>query len=134
MSNVEQIQKMAQVVQEFAKTAESPFQTPGEFHAKFFSYMYDNDEQSITDGAKIFIVALRDVMFEHIDKGRIFDPEDFNSKYDAMSSDWIALMMEVLKLLPKDNDILDSMFYPAMLPEFFERTLAYCGLQYLVGQ
>lgn len=129
MSNTKQIQKMATVIEAFAKTSEEPFQDPGKFHTKFFDYMYSKANE---DGT-VFIMALRDVIFAHADKNRIFDPEDFNSKYDAMVSDWMALMVEVKKLVPKENDILDSMFYPAMLPEFFERTLAYCGFQYLTG-
>lgn len=129
MSNTEQIQKMAMTIEAFAKTSGEPFQDPGKFHTKFFDYMYSNANE---DGT-VFIMALRDVIFAHADKNRIFDPEDFNGKYDAMASDWMALIVEVKKLVPKENDILDSMFYPSMLPEFFERTLAYCGFQYLTG-
>ena len=126
MSNTEQIQKMAKVVEAFGKTSETPFQNPGEFHTKFFDYMYNNANE---DGT-VFIMALRDVIFAHVDS---FDQEDFNSKYDVMRYEWVSLMAEVKKLVPKENDILDSMFYPSMLPEFFERTLAYCGFQYLTG-
>lgn len=129
MSNTEQIQKMAMTIEAFAKTSEEPFQDPGKFHTKFFDYMYSNANE---DGT-VFIMALRDVIFAHVDKNRVFDPEDFNGKYDEMASDWMSLIVEVKKLVPKENDILDSMFYPSMLPEFFERTLAYCGFQYLTG-
>ena len=130
MANADQIQKMAKVVAEFAKTSEVPFQNPGEFHTKFFGHMYDQS----TEDNKAFIIAIRDVIFAHITPRMVSDPGEFHSKYDAMVAEWVSLMAEIkVMLLPMNNDILDSMFYPAMLPRFFERTLACCGFQYLTG-
>lgn len=129
MSNTEQIQKMATVIEAFAKTSEVPFQNPGEFHAKFFDYMYSNANE---DGT-VFIIALRDVIFANVNPRTLPDVEKLHSTYDSMISDWERLMADVRASLPTVDDVLDSMFYPMMLPKFFERTLCYCGIQYLVG-
>ena len=134
MANADQIQSIAKVVSEFAKTSEVPFQNPGEFHAKFFDYIsVDRPDQTTEDG-RVLIIALRDVIFARIDRRALQDPKILQENYDAMVSDWSCLMVDVEMSLPTENDdILDSMFYPAMLPKFFERTLVYCGFQYLVG-
>ena len=134
MANADQIQSIAKVVSEFAKTSEVPFQNPGEFHAKFFEYISGDRPDQTTEDGRVFIVALRDVIFAHVNPRALPDPANLQAKYDAMISDWEHLMVDVELSLPTENDdILDSMFYPAMLPKFFERTLVYCGFQYLVG-
>ena len=134
MANADQIQSIAKVVSEFAKTSEVPFQNPGEFHAKFFDYISGDRPDQTTEDGRVFIVALRDVIFAHVNPRALPDSENLHPKYDAMISDWEHLMVDVEMSLPTENDdILDSMFYPAMLPKFFERTLVYCGFQYLVG-
>lgn len=134
MANADQIQTIAKVVSEFAKTSEVPFQNPGEFHAKFFEYISGDRPDQTTEDGRVFIVALRDVIFAHVNPRALPDPANLQAKYDAMISDWEHLMVDVELSLPTENDdILDSMFYPAMLPKFFERTLVYCGFQYLVG-
>ena len=134
MANADQIQTIAKVVSEFAKTSEVPFQNPGEFHAKFFEHISGDRPDQTTEDGRVFIVALRDVIFPHIDRRALQDPKILQENYDAMISDWECLMVDVEMSLPTENDdILDSMFYPAMLPKFFERTLVYCGFQYLVG-
>ena len=133
MANADQIQSIAQVVSEFAKTSDTPFTNPGEFHSKFFDYISGDQPDQTTEGGRVFIVALRDVIFSRIDPRNLSAPASIHSQYDAMVSDWERLMVEVRSLLPTENDILDSMFYPMMLPKFFERTLVYCGFQYLIG-
>ena len=133
MANADQIQSIAKVVSEFAKTSDTPFQNPGEFHAKFFDYISGDQPDQTTEDGRVFIVALRDVIFSRIDPRNLSAPASTHSQYDAMISDWERLMVEVKTSLPTTDDILDSMFYPAMLPKFFERTLVYCGFQYLVG-
>ena len=134
MANADLIQSIAKVVSEFAKTSEAPFQNPGEFHAKFFEYISGDRPDQTTEDGRVFIVALRDLIFTHIDRRALQDPKILQENYDAMVSDWSCLMVDVEMSLPTENDdILDSMFYPAMLPKFFERTLVYCGFQYLVG-
>ena len=134
MANADQIQSIAKVVSEFAKTSEVPFQNPGEFHAKFFEYVSGDRPDQTTEDGRALIVALRDVIFAHINPRALPDSANLQAKYDAMISDWEHLMVDVEMSLPTENDdILDSMFYPAMLPKFFERTLVYCGFQYLVG-
>ena len=134
MANADQIQSIAKVVSEFAKTSEVPFQNPGEFHAKFFEYVSGDRPDQTTEDGRALIVALRDVIFAHVNPRALPDSANLHTKYDAMVSDWEHLMVDVEMSLPtEDDDILDSMFYPAMLPKFFERTLVYCGFQYLVG-
>ena len=134
MANADQIQSIAKVVSEFAKTSEVPFQNPGEFHAKFFEYVSGDRPDQTTEDGRALIVALRDVIFAHVNPRALPDAANLHAKYDAMISDWEHLMVDVEMSLPTENDdILDSMFYPAMLPKFFERTLVYCGFQYLVG-
>lgn len=134
MANTDLIQSIAKVVSEFAKTSEVPFQNPGEFHAKFFEYISGDRPDQTTEDGRVFIVALRDLIFTRIDRRALQDPKILQENYDAMVSDWSCLMVDVEMSLPTENDdILDSMFYPAMLPKFFERTLVYCGFQYLVG-
>lgn len=133
MANADQIQSIAKVVSEFAKTSEVPFQNPGEFHAKFFDYISGDQPDQTTEDGRVFIVALRDVIFAHIDPRSLSAPANTHAQYDAMVSDWERLIAEVKTSLPTMDDILDSMFYPAMLPKFFERTLVYCGFQYLIG-
>ena len=134
MANADLIQSIAKVVFEFAKTSEVPFQNPGEFHAKFFDYISGDRPDQTTEDGRVFIVAIRDVIFAHVDPRALPDSANLHTKYDAMISDWEHLMVDVEMSLPTENDdILDSMFYPAMLPKFFERTLVYCGFQYLVG-
>ena len=133
MANADQIQSIVKVVFEFAKTSEIPFQNPGEFHAKFFDYISGDRPDQTTEDGRALIVALRDVIFAHIDRRALQDPKILQENYDAMISDWEHLMIDVKMWLPTVDDVLDSMFYPAMLPKFFERTLVYCGFQYLVG-
>ena len=133
MSNPDQIQSIAKVVSEFAKTSDVPFQNPGEFHAKFFDYISGDQPDQTTEDGRVFIVALRDVIFAHITPRNLSDPANTHAQYDAMISDWERLIAEVKTSLPTTDDILDSMFYPSMLPKFFERTLVYCGFQYLIG-
>ena len=133
MANADQIQSIAKVVSEFAKTSETPFQNPGEFHAKFFEYVSGDRPDQTTEDGRALIVALRDVIFAHVNPRTLPDVEKFHSTYDSMISGWERLMAEVKASLPTVDDVLDSMFYPAMLPKFFERTLVYCGFQYLVG-
>ena len=133
MANADQIQSIAKVVSEFAKTSEVPFQNPGEFHAKFFDYISGDRPDQTTEDGRVLIIALRDVIFAHVNPRTLPDVEKLHSTYDSMISDWERLMAEVKASLPTADDILDSMFYPAMLPKFFERTLVYCGFQYLVG-
>ena len=129
MANADQIQSLAKVVSEFAKTSEVPFQNPGEFHAKFFEYVSGDRSDEMTEDGRAFVIALRDVIFDHAP-----DSAGLHIKYDAMISDWEHLMVDVkASLSTVDDDILDSMFYPMMLPKFFERTLVFCGFQYLVG-
>ena len=133
MANADQIQSLAKVVSEFAKTSEVPFQNPGEFHAKFFEYISgDRPDQSTEDGM-VLIVALRDVIFAHVNPRDLPDSANLHPKYDAMISGWEHLMADVKASLSTVDDVLDSMFYPMMLPKFFERTLVFCGFQYLVG-
>ena len=134
MANADQIQSIAKVVSEFAKTSEVPFQNPGEFHTKFLCYISGDQPDQTTEDGRVLIIALRDVIFARIDRRALQDPKILQENYDAMVSDWSCLMVDVEMSLPTENDdILDSMFYPAMLPEFLERTLVYCGFQYLVG-
>ena len=134
MANADQIQSIVKVVFEFAKTSEIPFQNPGEFHAKFFEYVSGDRPDQTTEDGRALIVALRDVIFTHVNPRALPDSANLHTKYDAMISDWEHLMADVKMSLPTENDdVLDSMFYPAMLPKFFERTLVYCGFQYLVG-
>ena len=134
MANADQIQSIAKVVSEFAKTSETPFQNPGEFHAKFFEYVSGDRPDQTTEDGRALIVALRDVIFAHVNPRALPDSANLHANYDAMISDWEHLMVDVEMSLPTENDdILDSMFYPVMLPKFFERTLVYCGFQYLVG-
>ena len=133
MANADLIQSIAKVVSEFAKTSEVPFQNPGEFHAKFFEYISGDRPDQTTEDGRVFIVALRDVIFTHVNPRALPDSANLHTKYDAMISDWEQLMAEVKASLPVMDDVLDSMFYPMMLPKFFERTLVYCGFQYLVG-
>ena len=133
MANADLIQSIAKVVSEFAKTSEVPFQNPGEFHAKFFDYISGDQPDQTTEDGRVFIVAIRDVIFTHVNPRALPDSANLHTKYDAMISDWERLMAEVKASLPTADDVLDSMFYPAMLPKFFERALVYCGFQYLVG-
>lgn len=134
MANADQIQSLAKVVSEFAKTSEVPFQNPGEFHAKFFEYVSGDRPDQTTEDGRALIIALRDVIFAHVNPRALHDSANLHLKYDAMISDWEHLMVDVKASLPTmDDDILDSMFYPMMLPKFFERTLVFCGFQYLVG-
>ena len=133
MANADQIQSIVKVVFEFAKTSEIPFQNPGEFHAKFFEYVSGDRPDQTTEDGRALIIALRDVIFAHVNPRALPDSADLHAKYDAMVSDWEQLMIDVKMWLPTVDDVLDSMFYPAMLPKFFERTLVYCGFQYLVG-
>ena len=133
MANADQIQSLANVVSEFAKTSEVPFQNPGEFHAKFFEYASGDRPDQTTEDWRALIVALRDVIFAHVNPRELLDSASFHTKYDAMISDWEHLMADVRASLPAMDDVLDSMFYPMMLPKFFERTLVFCGFQYLVG-
>ena len=134
MANSDQIQSLAKVVSEFANTSEVPFQNPGEFHAKFFEYISGDRPDQTTEDGRVLIVALRDVIFAHVNPRELPDSANLHTKYDAMISDWEHLMADVKASLSNvDDDILDSMFYPMMLPKFFERTLVFCGFQYLVG-
>ena len=133
MANADQIQSLAKVVSEFANTSEVPFQNPGEFHAKFFDYISGDRPDQTTEDGRTLIVALRDVIFAHVNPRALPDSANLHTKYDAMVSDWEHLMADVKMSLPTGDDVLDSMFYPMMLPKFFERTLVYCGFQYLVG-
>ncbi|NCB94827.1 MAG: hypothetical protein EOM40_20105 [Clostridia bacterium] len=133
MANSDQIQSLAKVVSEFAKTSDTPFQNPGEFHAKFFEYVSGDRPDQTTEDGRVLIIALRDVIFAHVNPRALPDAENLHSKYDAMISDWEHLMADVKASLPTMDDVLDSMFYPMMLPKFFERTLVFCGFQYLVG-
>ena len=133
MANADLIQSIAKVVSEFAKTSEVPFQNPGEFHAKFFDYISGDQPDQTTEDGRVFIVALRDLIFTHIDRRALQDPKILQENYDAMVSDWSCLMYDVEMSLPTTDDVLDSMFDPEMLHKFFERTLVYCGFQYLVG-
>ena len=133
MANPDQIQSIAKVVSEFAKTSDTPFTNPGEFHSKFFDYISGDQPDQTTEGGRVFIVALRDVIFTHIDHRALQNPEILQENYDAMVSDWSCLMYDVEMSLPTTDDVLDSMFDPPMLHKFFERTLVYCGFQYLIG-
>lgn len=133
MPNADQIQSIAKVVSEFAKTSETPFQNPGEFHAKFFDYVSGKRPDQTTEDGRALIVAIRDVVFTHVNPRELLDSATLHTKYDAMISDWEHLMADVKMSLPTVDDVLDSMFYPVMLPKFFERTLVYCGFQYLIG-
>ena len=133
MANADQIQSLAKVVSEFAKTSNTPFQNPGEFHAKFFEYVSGDRPDQTTEDGRVFIVALRDVIFAHVNPRALPDSANLHPKYDAMISDWEHLMADVKAALPAMDDLLDSMFYPMMLPKFFEQTLVFCGFQYLVG-
>lgn len=134
MSNTDQIQSIAKVVSEFAKTSETPFQNPGEFHAKFFDYVSSGGRPDQTsEDERELIIAIRDVVFTHVNPRELLDSATLHTKYDAMISDWEHLMADVKMSLPTVDDVLDSMFYPVMLPKFFERTLVYCGFQYLIG-
>lgn len=133
MANADQIQSLAKVVSEFAKTSEVPFQNPGEFHAKFFEYVSGDQPDQTTEDGRVLIIALRDVIFAHVNPRALPDSANLHPKYDAMISDWEHLMADVRASLPAMDDVLDSMFYPMMLPKFFERTLVFCGFQYLVG-
>ena len=63
MANADQIQSLAKVVSEFAKTSEVPFQNPGEFHAKFFEYVSGDRPDQTTEDGRVLIIALRDVIF-----------------------------------------------------------------------
>ena len=133
MANADQIQSIAKVVSEFAKTSEVPFQNPGEFHTKFLCYISGDQPDQTTEDGRVLIIALRDVIFTHVNPRALPDSANLHTKYDAMISDWEHLMADVRMSLPTVDDVLDSMFYPMMLPKFFERTLVYCGFQYLVG-
>ena len=133
MANADQIQTIAKVVSEFAKTSEVPFQNPGEFHAKFFEYVSGDRPDQTTEDGRVLIIALRDVIFANVNPRELPDSANLHPKYDAMISDWEHLMADVKASLPTMDDVLDSMFYPMMLPKFFERTLVFCGFQYLVG-
>lgn len=133
MANADQIQSIAKVVSEFAKTSETPFQNPGEFHAKFFDYLSGDRPDQTSEDERELIVAIRDVVFTHVNPRELLDSATLHTKYDAMISDWEHLMADVKMSLPTVDDVLDSMFYPVMLPKFFERTLVYCGFQYLIG-
>lgn len=133
MANADQIQSLAKVVSEFAKTSNAPFQNPGEFHAKFFEYVSGDRPDQTTEDGRVLIIALRDVIFAHVNPRELPDSANLHTKYDAMISDWEHLMADVKVSLPAMDDVLDSMFYPMMLPKFFERTLVFCGFQYLVG-
>ena len=133
MPNADQIQSIAKVVSKFAKTSETPFQNPGEFHAKFFDYVSGDRPDQTSEDERALILAIRDVVFTHVNPRALLDSATLHTKYDAMISDWEHLMADVKMSLPTVDDVLDSMFYPVMLPKFFERTLIYCGFQYLIG-